>query len=104
MNAFYRIKHLPTGMYFCPSREVKIKLVDDYPYYEKSGRYIKSNLSTTGKAYVKKPTLKQIGSHYYTHLIHSTKQLNGIGNCCMLPVIEVEWVIEEITYSLEKSS
>ncbi len=98
MPTVYRIKHIPTGMYFCPSREVKVKLTDDSPYHEKSGRYIKSNLSKTGKSYLKKPTIKQIGGHYYTHLITSTKQLsNGIGNYAMLPVLPEEWMIEEIS-------
>lgn len=94
MASIYRIKHLPTGMYFCPSREVKVKLSDDFGYYETAGRRIKSNLSKTGKAYVRKPTLRQIGSHYYTHLITSAKQLRG--NYCVLPVIECEWLIEEV--------
>jgi hypothetical protein len=97
MPVVYRIKHIPTGMYFCPSREVKVKLDGDSSYYEKSGRHIKSNLSKTGKSYLKKPTIKQIGSHYYTHLITGVRQLsNGMGNYAMLPVLPNEWVIEEI--------
>lgn len=96
MTSVYRIKHLPSGMYFCPSRKVKVKLTDEYPYYEQFGRRVNSNLSETGKTYIKKPTLRQMGSHYYTHLINSAKQLNGIGNCCMMPVVESEWAIEEI--------
>lgn len=97
MPVVYRIKHLPTGMYFCPSREIKVKLNDDFGYYEKAGRYIKSNLSPTGKTYLKQPTLKQIGSNYYTHLISSVKQLNnGLGKYCILPVVESEWQIETV--------
>lgn len=97
MPSIYRIKHLPTGMYFCPSREVKVRLDDDIGYHASAGRYVKSNLSKTGKAYVRKPTLRQIGSYYYTHLITSIKQLkNGLVKSCSLPVIESEWSIEEI--------
>lgn len=97
MPAVYRIQHVPTGMYFCPSREIKVKLADDHGYYATAGRYIKSNLSKQGKTYLRRPTLKQIGSHYYTHLITSRAQLNnGLANYCMLPVLEHEWVIEEI--------
>lgn len=97
MPTVYRIKHIPTGMYFCPSREIKVKLVDDHGYHAQAGRYIKSNLSKEGKTYLRRPTLKQIGSHYYTHLITSVQQLNqGVGNYCLLPTLENEWTIEEI--------
>lgn len=97
MPTVYRIKHLPSGMYFCPSRNVKVRLGDEYPYYAEHGRRIKSNLSKDGKIYARKPNIKQIGTHYYTHLITSTKQLmQGACNYCMLPVLEQEWIIEEI--------
>jgi hypothetical protein len=32
MNYMYRILHVPSGMYFCPSREVKVKLLDGAPW------------------------------------------------------------------------
>ena len=53
--------------------------------------------SKTGKTYIKRPTLKNVGTHYYTHLITSVRQLsNGLGNYAMLPVLQDEWMIEEI--------
>jgi hypothetical protein len=96
MSVVYRIKHLPTGMYFCPSREVKIKLADGSPY-QQGGFYVKSNLSKTGKTYIRCPSVKNVGSHYYAHLITSVGELsNGLGNYAMLPVVEGEWIIEEV--------
>jgi hypothetical protein len=93
MTTVYRILHVPTGMYFCPSREVRVKLSDG-SIYQQNGCYVKSNLSKTGKAYIKKPSLKYVGSNYYTHLITSARQLNGRGvTACMLPVLESEWQI-----------
>lgn len=97
MTTIYRIKHVISGMYFCPSREIKVKLMDGSTY-QQNGCYVKSNLSKSGKTYLRKPSLKQIGSHYYTHLITSVRQLNtGSGKYCMLPVMENEWIIEEIS-------
>lgn len=97
MTTLYRILHVPTGMYFCPSREVRVKLPDGN-VYQQAGCYVKSNLSKTGKVYVQKPSLKYVGSNYYTHLITSVKQLNCHGvNACMLPVLESEWQIEQVT-------
>lgn len=56
----YRIKHKPTGLYYIPSREVRA------PGW-KSG-YVKSNLSTMGKAYARRPSIKNIGERIYSHL------------------------------------
>ena len=96
MTTLYRILHVPTGMFFCPSREVRVKLPDGNGY-QQAGCYVKSNLSKTGKAYVKKPSLTYVGSNYYTHLITSVKQLNSHGvTACMLPVLESEWQIQEL--------
>jgi hypothetical protein len=61
----YRIKHLPTGLYFCPSRHIKV-----------GDGYVKSNLSRTGKAYLKKPTLRFLGDTVYNHL--GTPRQNSI--------------------------
>jgi hypothetical protein len=100
MPTVYRIKHLPSGMYFCHSRNVRVKLSDDSSVYELIPRYIKSNLSKDGKAYTRRPSLKQIGTHYYTHhLVNSAKDLDHgiIGEYKMLEVVLDEWIIEEIT-------
>lgn len=96
MTIIYRIRHLPTGMYFCPSREIKVKLADGAPW-QQVGVYVKSNLSKTGKTYLRKPSLTYVGSNYYTHLITSVRELNGrAGTYCMKPVVESEWQIDQI--------
>jgi len=96
MPAVYRIQHLPTGMYFCPSREIRVKLPDLPSYYGGDGLYVKSNLSKTGKTYLKRPSIKQIGKYYYTHLVQSFKEIDPSGPYQMLPVVAEEWVIEEV--------
>ena len=99
MAMMYRIKHTPSGMYFCPSRSIRAKLTDDSPVYAQIPRYIKSNLSKDGKIYTKQPSLTQIGTHYYTHhQVISARDLDHgiIGEYKMLAVIPEEWVIEEI--------
>ena len=93
MTTVYRIKHLITGLYFCPSRLIKAKLTDRATGKIVNCR-IKSNLSKNGKTYLRKPTIKQIGSQYYTHLITSVGHLSR--RDCLLPVIPTEWDIEEI--------
>lgn len=96
MTTVYRILHVPTGMFFCPSREVRVKL-NDGNVYQQAGCYVKSNLSKTGKVYGKKPSITYVGRNYYTHLITSAQQLNGrVGNYCLLPVLESEWRIQEL--------
>ena len=97
MPAVYRIRHLPTGMYFCPSREVRVKLPDLPSYYGSGSVAIKSNLSSTGKTYLKRPSIKQIGQYYYTHLVQSFKEIDSSGPYRMLPVEPQEWVVEEVS-------
>jgi hypothetical protein len=95
MPSVYRLKHLPTGLYFCPSRELKVKILDHPDVQYRNGIYIKSNLSTTGKSYIKKPSFKNIGSNFYTHIITSYTQLNG-RKYLLLPFIDHEWIIDEV--------
>lgn len=90
----YRLKHVPTGMYFCPSREIKVKIPDGNDY-QKSGVYVKSNLSVKGKIYQSRPTLMWVKPCYYTHLITSVQQLNSHGGC-MIPYAEGHWIVEEV--------
>jgi hypothetical protein len=99
MPTIYRIKHIPSGLYFCPSRSIKVKLDGEIGIYQKMGRYIKSNLSPTGKTYVRRPSITQIGRHYYTHHgVASVLDLDHdiVGDCKMLEVVAQEWMIEEI--------
>ena len=92
----YRILHVPTGHYFCPSREVKVKLVDGAEW-QATGCYVKSNLSKTGRTYAKRPSFTFLGNGYYTHLITSVKQLNtNDRKSCVMPVLPSEWQIEVV--------
>lgn len=89
----YRILHKPTGLFYCPSREIKVSIDDEHG--NPIERRVKSNLSKTGKAYARKPSLKHIGSTIYTHLVTRTDQLNN-RKYCVVPVIDEQWEIQEI--------
>ena len=52
----YKIRHKETGLFFCPSRKIKAA----------NGRYVKSNLSKTGKIYHNMPSLAWC-QHYRSH-------------------------------------
>lgn len=85
----YRLKHIPTGLYFIASREIKVE-----------GWYIKSNLSKTGKIYTKRPSFKYIGNMFYSHLSYEmTKRfsVNPLPENIPLPFVESEWEIESVT-------
>lgn len=99
MPTVYRIKHIPTGLYFCPSRKIKVKLSDVPSWSISSGAhvYVKSNLSKTGKSYLRKPSVKSmVGTRYYTHLITSYSQLGTYNKGLLLPVLDHEWMVEEV--------
>jgi hypothetical protein len=88
----YRILHKPTGLFYCPSREIKAKILDHHG--ETRERYVKSNLSKTGKVYLKRPTLKHIGSIIYTHMVTNESQLDSY-KTCVIPVAPDHWEIVE---------
>lgn len=58
----YRLKHLPTGLYYRPSRDVKVKGADGV------STWVKSNLSKDGKVYTSKPSLSWVEGGFYNHL------------------------------------
>lgn len=105
-----RIKHIPTGLYFCPSREIKVT-VNDKDNVSKSF-YCKSNLSKTGKFY-KNATFKYVSGGMYNHLDakeriqeyakdKSWKQMWGTMNFIKNKVsefVESEWKIESVKVS-----
>lgn len=76
----YRIKHIPTGLYFCPARKIK----------NEAGWYAKSNLSKKGKIYHNKPSLKWIEERIYTHQ-HSVRFKDKT-----IEAPDEHWVIEEL--------
>lgn len=88
----YRMKHKPSGMYFCPSRELKVRDGENWGY-------VKSNLSKDGKIYPRNPSFGYIGKTFYDHSqitwsntgwkILSPRNL-------LMPFRSQEWEIEEI--------
>lgn len=101
----YRFKHVPTEMYFRPSRhEVQIKRPLDpgekYPRYA----YVKTNLSKKGKVYSSMPSWSWLGGRYYNHLVAKklfcTTELKNLPQwqkSVSMPVLRSEWIIEEVT-------
>jgi hypothetical protein len=79
----YRIKHIPTGMYYCPSREIQVATADG------RRRYVKSNLSRNGKLYNKKPSLLFVGKAFYNHMASK-------GETITEQFVEDQWRIEEV--------
>jgi hypothetical protein len=75
---------------------VRVKLVDLPSYYVSSTIAVKSNLSKTGKTYLKQPSIKQIGKSYYTHLFSSARDMTPGTHYCVRAVVPEEWVIEEV--------
>jgi hypothetical protein len=88
----YRLKHLPTGLYYIPSRKVVVKK-------ENKRDFVKSNLSKNGKVYLKKPTLKYIGPTFYNHtklILQEHEYSRYVYHKPTLDsFIETEWMIEE---------
>jgi hypothetical protein len=64
----HRIRHIPTGLFYRPSTEVKIKgvRVSDG---QRLSVYTKTNLSKSGKVYNRRPTLKHISGSIYNHVV-----------------------------------
>jgi hypothetical protein len=54
----YKIRHKPTGLFYCKSRGVK----------NQAGHYVKTNLSPKGRVYSMSPSLSWAGTRIYTHL------------------------------------
>jgi hypothetical protein len=57
----YRIKHLPTGLYYRPSSEVQVKAAG-------TKRYVKTNLSKKGKLYTQRPSESWFVGKIYNHV------------------------------------
>lgn len=66
----YRIKHIPTGLYFCQLRGITI----DVGFLRVR---VKTNLSEEGKTYSSKPTLAKLGETYCSHVLVS-KLIEGL--------------------------
>lgn len=82
----YRLKHVPSGMYYVPSRKVAKK--------DESGRtwYVKSNLSKKGKIYPTKPSLRWVSSYYHP----DDQPTSWSSRYSVRKSEEGEWVVEEV--------
>ena len=80
----YRIKHIPTGMFFVPSRHI----TSTWKKYCKGGSFcrVKSNLSKPGKLYTRRPTIKHLPEHIATHM-HEGYDCFGLR--------PMDWIVEE---------
>jgi hypothetical protein len=62
----YRLKHIPTGLYFCPT---KTKFIKDNRIGQISAkRMVKTNLDPVGKVYTRKPTSLWLDCSIWNHL------------------------------------
>lgn len=91
----YRMKHIPSGLYYCPSRVMRTVVTDSSGNPTKRIRWGKSNLSKKGKAYLSKPSFKWIGGNFYDHriprTIFDTRRKDKTS-----PFIPADWIIEEV--------
>ena len=55
----FRLKHIGTGLYYCPLRQIQVRGFDGKTHY------VKSNLSKRGKVYFTNPLkhIKEIDDH-----------------------------------------
>jgi hypothetical protein len=72
---FYKLRHIPTGLFFKPSKYGS-----------------KSNLSKNGKVYSTKPSLKYVSNGYH----HPLKQKWPKANYEYRKYVEGDWEIVEI--------
>ena len=84
----YRLKHHPSGLYFCPARKI---LAPGGKYFD----YIKSNLSQTGKVYHRRPSIAHVGGSYYNPTLPARDALASEERY-LYPVIESEWLVEAV--------
>jgi hypothetical protein len=95
----YRLKHIPTGLYYRPSSERDIQVGG-------KRQRVKSNLSKNGKIYPQKPSLKWIKYGFYNHVqLESDKLIDFLADGKvsfeyrekhkLYPYVETDWEIEE---------
>lgn len=100
----YRMKHVPTGLYYKPSGWARCKI-----YGKKFwGEHYRTNLSKKGKIYPAMPTFAWIGRSFYNHLMASQIDMQQLGpnaepnfnrrlsTSKAFPFVQSEWIIEEV--------
>ena len=100
--SLYRVRHIPSGLFYRACREAAIKFGGD-------SRYVKSNLTKQPKIYHVKPSIGMLSGTFYNHLV--TQQLldqwaikNPDGNfynspCrrdALHPFLSSEWMVETL--------
>jgi hypothetical protein len=94
----YRFKHIPTGMYWRPSRTVR-KLIK--PTKDKTiWMMVKSNLSKKGKVYTDPPSWRWLKHGFYNHVLVQKMLESGRHHDSyytkpfLSPFIQSEWELE----------
>lgn len=89
----YRLKHLPTGLYYTPSRDVVVRSLDGTQRW-----WVKSNLSKTGKLYLteaKALAPKSWGGKFYDHTILAWDE-RGVAHPALRPMFDDGWKVEDV--------
>lgn len=87
----YRMKHIPTGLYFCNARDISVKK-GAYP------NKVKSQLSEKGKVFSHKPNFRYLGGSVCTHTEVKWEKDHwdrDTPHSTYIPFVESEWIIEE---------
>lgn len=91
----YRLKHLPTGLYYTPSRDVAVRSKDGITRWR-----IKSNLSKTGKLYLTEAqagAAKNCGTFYdHTRCTWEGRAGREVAQTAFRPMFADEWKVEEV--------
>lgn len=87
----YRAKHIPSGLYFMPSRHIIAKV-------EGVSCRVKSNLSSTGKVYTGSPPAFAWHEEIYNHLRATIDTSMGYKRLktCLEKTTPADWLIEEV--------
>lgn len=85
----YRMKHVPSGLYYCPSRDARVNFIN-----HEGSAYVKTNLSKRGKVYLSRPSFKWIGGTFYTHL--GQFRYTWSRDTIRVPFVVADWIIEPV--------
>src|SRR5438270_12651901 len=100
----YRIKHIPSGWYWKPSRDALVTWQDGTDHTCRI--WVKSNLSKEGKIYPRNPGFHWVSGGFYNHLEvrrilreNKADYTTAYRTRQCFPFVESEWLIEEVTES-----
>ncbi|KKL83507.1 hypothetical protein LCGC14_1974040 [marine sediment metagenome] len=97
MKKIWRIKHVPTGFYYCPVRRINSKCKNQCGIGHT--QLVRSNLSKTGKIYARRPSLKKLHLGHCSHLtnypVDSSGVFSHIATIAVIPFSNTDWTIEE---------